>query len=666
MSEYEELRQLAIEADQRGDTETASAAMDRMELLSQQQAPEIQPSPIEQPAEKPIGNILDIVTEPVKAIGGGLVGTIASGLAGIPEAVMGEPQAAAKTVKGVQQAVSEFTAPRTQIGEAATETIGSLVEKGVDLLNIPLSGLAGITELITGQGPEQAAQTVESVKEIGLPKTAGKRVLQETGDPLLATITETSPAIIGSMFPIAKIAKTRRGLKEKLADQVKASRANPELANKIQSLPRDASIINSLDDLYGEIRATAGKGAADKIARISDDIKSGKMDAVNRLDKVADEIARAEPQKSLVKYTVDGLGKLKTDPLTQEAIKQGFDSGTVAAVAGASTADKLKMAKMVEVMKKGKENALYAVKNRPSDIAGDSLLERVNYVKKINREAGSQLDDVAKSLKGKPVNFDQPVQNFIDNLDDMGITIDRNLKPVFTGSDVEGLAGPIAAINNVVKRLTSGPRGKAPDAYELHRMKKYIDENVTYGSTGEGLKGKTEGILKQLRRDLDTTLDNNFPEYNNVNTRYSDTVTALDALQDVAGRKMDLFGPQAEKATGTLLRRLMSNAQSRINLSDAVDSLERMAKKYGAVYDDDISTQMLFADELDSVFGPVARTSLAGETAKGFRKGAEVVTGQKTAAGMVAEAGAAAAEKLRGINEENAFKSISELLNRKD
>ena len=159
-------------------------------------------------------------------------------------------------------------------------------------------------------------------------------------------------------------------------------------------------------------------------------------------------------------------------------------------------------------------------------------------------------------------------------------------------------------------------------------------------------------------------MDSNFPNYNTANTKYADTVGALDALQDVAGKKMDLFGPNAEKATGTLLRRMMSNAQSRVNLVDAVDSLESMSKKYGGAFTDDISSQMLFVDELDNVFGSVARTSFAGEAAKGIRKGAEAITGQRTALGTALDIGAAGVEKLRGINEEGAFKAINELLKR--
>jgi len=548
--------------------------------------------PVEQ--EKPEGTLLDVIVEPAQAIGSSLLGTVASGLGGAVIAPLVGAERATQAIQETQQAAAEFGAPETQRGQAALETVGDLMEKGIDLARIPLSGLAGLAELISGQGVEQAAETVKSVQEKGVGQTAGDRAFDITGDPLISTVAAISPEIIGSLIPVAKIAKTRSALKTKIADQIKA-------------------------------------GATDK---------------------------------TLANYMVSGAGKLKTDKLAQETIKQGFDQGVVAAVKGASKIDKGKMEKMSGIMQRGKENALFAMKNRPSDVAGDSLMKRVKFIKGINREAGKNVDKAAQALRGKTVAFDQPVKSFMDSLDEMGIKLDSRLKPSFKGSDIEGLAGPQSAVKNIVNRMASDKLGAVPDAHELHRMKRYIDEVVTYGKAGEGLKGKTERIFKQLRRELDTTLDEAFPDYNKANTTYADTVGALDVLQDVAGKKMDLFGPNADKATGTLLRRMMSNAQSRVNLVDAVDNLETIAKRYGSEFGDDISTQMLFVDELDSVFGPVARTSLAGETAKGFKQGAEAVAGQRTALGAAIEAGAAGVEKLRGINEANAFKSINELLRR--
>lgn len=566
------------------------------QIFSQQPAT---PSEVTQPQQapadtKPEGTIFHAIAEPALAVGSSLAGTVYGGLKGLGTAAISGAEEGAKTVESVQQAATEFGAPETQAGERGMETLGDIMATGVDIVRMPLSGITGLVELISGQGKEQAAETIRSVQEKGFGPTVGNRIFDITGDPLLATIGETSPEILGAAIPITKMAKSRSALKTKIAEQIKA-------------------------------------GSTDK---------------------------------KLATYMVDGANKVKTDKIAQETIKQGFDQGVVAAVKGASKADKAKLSKMVDTMKKGKENALYAVDNRPSDIAGDSLLDRVKFIKTINRSSGKEIDRISKTLKGKQVDFQQPINNFTDNLDEMGIRIGPDLNPIFRGSDIEGLPGPEAAIKHIVKRLSSGERGVAPDAYELHRMKRFIDEVVTYGKEGEGLSGKTERVLKNLRRDLDTALDNNFPEYNAANTAYAETVGALDSLQDVAGKKMDLFGPNADKAVGTLLRRMMSNAQSRVNLTDAVNDLQVLSTKYGANFVDDVKTQMLFADELDSVFGPVAKTSLAGETAKGFRKAASTVTGQRTAAGVALDVAEAGVEKLRGVNEEAAFKSITELLTR--
>ena len=184
-------------------------------------------------------------------------------------------------------------------------------------------------------------------------------------------------------------------------------------------------------------------------------------------------------------------------------------------------------------------------------------------------------------------------------------------------------------------------------------MKRFIDEIVTFGKSGEGLAGRTEGVLKSLRRGLDGILDSNFPEYDRVNTTYAETIQALDSFQDAAGRKINLTGENANKAVGTVTRRLLSNAQSRVGLLDSVNELDSVATKYGGAFDDDLLTQVLFIDELDSVFGPVARTSFQGQIRQAI---------PTSKADVVSMAADKAIEAVRGINPEAGFKAIRELL----
>jgi hypothetical protein len=203
-------------------------------------------------------------------------------------------------------------------------------------------------------------------------------------------------------------------------------------------------------------------------------------------------------------------------------------------------------------------------------------------------------------------------------------------------------------------------------------MKRIIDNNVTFGKVKTGISRDAEGALKSFRANLDNALDTNFPEYNQANIKYSETIEALNSIQDVAGKKMDLSGGNADKALGTLLRRTLSNAQSRIRLIDSIDEIESVAKKHGGtgklriegptLGQDDLLTQVLFVDELDSVFGPVARTSFQGQIDQALKQGVAGATTKAGAVDIAVTAAGKAAERVRGINEAGAFKSIKDLL----
>jgi len=360
---------------------------------------------------------------------------------------------------------------------------------------------------------------------------------------------------------------------------------------------------------------------------------------------------------SAIEKAFGGAGKrLTSSPVQQEAIKQGVDKGVVSTVAASTGPDTVKMRKMLNIMKRGKENARFALFNRPSDVAGDTLLERFKFVKDVNRKAGQQLDKVAKDLKGKPLDQSVPVNQFMDDLGEIGVKLDKDLNPIFRDSDIEGSTGAENVIKKIVKRMRDT---KAPDAHDAHRLKKFIDEHVTFGKTTEGLTGKTERILKDLRRSLDDNLDKAFPEYNKVNTTYAETIGAINSLQDVAGRKIDLTGKNANKAAGTKLRGLMSNIQSRANLMNAVEDIEKVAVNNGGKFDDDIFSQVLFADELDNVFGPVARTSFQGQIKQGVTDISDIPISKS---GAAIKAGDFILNKFKGDKEQAAFKAIEQLL----
>lgn len=343
-------------------------------------------------------------------------------------------------------------------------------------------------------------------------------------------------------------------------------------------------------------------------------------------------------------------GQAVRNPTAVKAIRQGFDEGTVAVINGASPETKAALRNMVDIHTKSQKNARFAARNRPGKVIGESLQRRIKAVRDANRKAGSQIDVEARKLKGQQLDYSTAVDDFYDDLADLDVVVDGG-KVEFAGSVLEDNAAAQKVITNLVKRIN---RDGTDGAWQAHQLKRFIDDKVTYGKNADGLAGQTEFALKSLRRNIDGLLDDSFDAYNQANVAYAETRNALDAFQDVAGSKLDLGAPSADTQIGILSRRVMGNAASRGRVLDSIDLLDSTALKYGAAFQDDLLTQIIFADELDSVFGPAARTSLAGELAR---------TGEQLSeSGLIRTAIRKGVEKVQGVDPDAALEAINDLL----
>ncbi len=275
-------------------------------------------------------------------------------------------------------------------------------------------------------------------------------------------------------------------------------------------------------------------------------------------------------------------------------------------------------------------------------------------------QESKRLDNIAKELAGKKADPSTAVQSFIDDLDSLGIKFEKG-KAVYQGSQIEGLTEPQAVIDRIVKRMSE----VSDDAYELHNLKKFIDEQVTYGKTAGGLTGKTVNALKGLRHNLDSVLDKSFPEYNAVNTTYSTTRNAIDDFMTAAGTRFNPSDANANTRIGTLARRILSNAQSRAEVLNALQKLQDVAEANGGKFSDDIISQTVFVNDLERLYGTQAPTSLAGEVSKGVQKATGLMGKMKSSEGLgslALQLGAEGIEKARNITPEGLTSSIRALL----
>ena len=379
-------------------------------------------------------------------------------------------------------------------------------------------------------------------------------------------------------------------------------------------------------------------------------------------DKLIEKIESGEPSKSIAKLELienpDGSKSIQKNRQAQEAIKQGFDSGVISSISKSGGFDKSQMNKMLNLKSRGIENPEFAQRYRPTDVVGESLKVRFDKVKSANKAAGKAVDKEAQKLKKDFVEYSPVITQFEEDLANIGVTLDNNLNLNFKGSDIEDLSINEKVLDNVVNRMKSG---KVLSAYDLHRMKKYVDSNVTYGKA-DGLDPKVSSLLKGLRRGLNESIGESFPAYKKANATYKESLDGMDNLQKAAGKSIDFDSKSGPNSLGTALRGLMSNIKSRGALSDSVDEIDALATKYGGVYEDNIHKLMLFADELDTVFKPSARTSLAGEQGKAFRQGADAV--RRGPYDLALDQASQLVEKARGISEEGAIQSMKDLLNK--
>ncbi len=590
------------------------------------------------------------IIEPALAVATAIPATIASGVTGLVAGAVGGSEAAKAVQAGVQE-VGTFQ-PRTQAGKEGLETLGRIVEFGIDVVNVPISGLAGIIQLATGGTFEDATNTIEAIKSEGVGSTLGSAVLESTGSPEAATLANLLPSSVVDLLAL-KGAGTA----------VKGTRKAVEVAREPvkQAIETGVEQVGTAIKAGGELVQDIKRFQTPKTREISRQLKAGDINTDIALLKLADE-GIADPTVRQKLLGAD-LPKVAKDTPAVKAARQGISEDFLEVVKKASTrADKGALIKMTTIAEKGRTNPLFRRDSRPSFVAGDVLLEKVNAIKGINRAAGKRIGNATKFLKGKQVPVADIGDKFLTSLDDLKITIKPDGKLDFKDALISG-AGRKKAITEIFDRMS---RNKNPDALDLHELKQFIDETVSYGKTVRGLGGKAENSLKELRTNIKDTLNSNFPQYAKANEAYSDTIGLLDKIQELAGKKTNLTSDSAAGDLATLARRITSNAQSRGRVREAFLDLDKLLDKHsgfsgvkrlpgkgdGKV---DFNLLMEYADELDKVTGSSATTSFTGASETALK----AVLGPKQ---FLADKATEAAKGIAGVSVKRAHETMSEFL----
>jgi len=635
-----------VEIDTDDPQQAAKAAQKFMQSQPATEAP--------QDAPMPEGSFADSIIEPIQAIAGGMATQAVSGLSGIAGAVTPGPQGQGlATMQQTQQALPDF-APETQAGQRGMQTVGDLIERGVDLVNFPISGLAGLAELIgSGGNIDSAASVVGRVQEEGVGPMMGDAVLESTGSPALATAASMAPDIAGTVA----------GFK---GGQIASKPAIAKLKQMADA--RKQKILLTPDGELSPVFERALKREGITLDAIVDDIQALPETADPRQavrDLIKKKIQRGDTDGALATRRLDTMGNIVDDPLGAAAVKQGFAPGDVQAIKNAKLGSNRAMQEMVRINQSIFDNTRRAVDIQPTDVIGRSAIGRFNHIRDTANRASRELDSIASSqLKGQQIDSARVTDAFYQQLANRDIKIDASTFPPkldFKGSAISKSRADQRVVQDTLDLLSED---EVVDALRAHKLKRQLDRMIDYkkGKPGE-LTPDGERVAKSIRKALNDSIRDVNDDYARVNDTLSQSLTAIGDFKDVLGPSINPFAEGAEKAVGRDLRGLLSNRKTQTKLENAVRQLDEVAKDLGGEFTDDIGDLVNFNGILQGRFGSTRRESFAGQIGSEISRNANTaLEGKAGLTRMAIDKAGEGIEAARNINDQEAFKAINRLL----
>lgn len=587
------------------------------------------------------GNALDSVYEPAKAIVGGMANTAISGLAGLGNVIQSyDSGKGAERISEVQNSLPDFS-PQTERGKQGLQTVGDLMQAGIDIVNYPISGLAGLATLVTGGGVDNAAQNIRSVQEDGLGHTLGEKTFEATNNPALATGAMMLPDLAGAVLG-GKAAKT--GIDGALARLPKRTpkalmaedgtlRGDFKKALESQGVTLENVFPDDLVNLPANVKP---KQAAEMIVRRK--LKAGDSNGF------------------LATKKLDSDGFVIDDDVAKNAISQGFQEGDIQLIKTASDATKRKFAEMIESRRKIKGNTREAMSSQPSGVIGDSAMDRVLFVRDKANQARKELNQLVDTkLANTPVDVVRVARRFAEELKELKVDIVDG-KPVFEGSLISADQGAKRTIVSALK-LMNEPGGAT--AQRAHELKKQLDNMINWKRSASQLTPAGERFARSIRKELNEVIRDVDSDYAQLNDTLSDSIGIIEDFESAMGSKFSILDENAAQKAGNRLRKMLTRYGVSDDQIKLVEDLDDYAHELGGNFSDSVADLVMFNRILEDKFGSVRRGSLSPEIEKGIERAVRGRDGIKEI--VIDKAAEYAKAKLLNRNDYEALRSLEKL-----
>ncbi len=461
--------------------------------------------------------------------------------------------------------------------------------------------------------PDVPTETnLESVSVAGTQpqESLGQKALG-AGEAALATLTGATSGALG--FGAGSVAGALGELTGQLEEGEGLELAS-ELGGALTFEPRTEfgqELISDVAKIAGVLPPVLGTtplGATSVRARPSR-LKSPKM---KRL-AIAQEIEAGNVNAGNIAKTLDAQGDLITNPNLKKAIKlMGDDDSAYSAAINfekMNDATRSQVNKMLDVIRDNKKSGdpTQIIENRPVNVIGQSLANRVKKLDNIKKKASSDVGKIINSDVGqKQINANNARDNFINALreSDIDVGFDTNGNLIADTSRTLANTGEVLSdvkLNNVLKRLQSGNM----TAKDAHRLKRNVRELVSFDATAPGaakVSKEIENTVKNLATDLNAEIGNISPEYKRANQKFSDSIDVLKEVDRMLGKRLMVGDELAESRLGALSKRIGTNLASREDVIAMVEGVDSALNKRGIRPKDNIKQQVAALADLEKIF----------------------------------------------------------------
>lgn len=306
----------------------------------------------------------------------------------------------------------------------------------------------------------------------------------------------------------------------------------------------------------------------------------------------------------------------KLEPVEQSAIRKGLLPRDTQLIKTATPKQKELNKKILQAAE-DYENLRGNAGTRPSSVIGKEFRDRVYALDESLRTANKDLDATVQELSGQNVNMatENTVNKVISRMAEkdglQGIRLEPDGTLDFSRTTLSSDASATARKN--VQQVFDDMVKRATDPEKLHLLRKELFEDLGGKKKGSVQLNKTEEeAVNGIRQGMADAISE-------VSPAYKDKNVAVAKLLDLEKRVTKFFGePKGgltdifDAKSGSLLRRVTSEAPTGQDIASILSEAETMVKQYGHKFDTNLVQAQEFLNLLNRYYDIAPDTSLLG------------------------------------------------------